>query len=58
MLITASQSQQFRHPWAVTFSYCNLENAIAYLREQYAVGTVEIRIVKSSPKNNGANIRS
>ncbi len=30
----------------VKFSYCRLENAIALLKDQYAVGTVEVRIVK------------
>ena len=30
----------------IKFSYCSLDKAIALLREQYAVGNVEIRIVK------------
>ena len=30
-------------------SYCPIDKAIALLREQYAVGTVEVKIVKSSP---------
>ena len=34
----------------VKFSYCSLERAYAYLNEQYAVGTVEIKVVKSRPK--------
>ncbi len=32
----------------VKFSYCELRDAIALLREQYAVGTVEIKIVRAS----------
>ncbi len=28
----------------IKFSYCGLERAIGLLREQYAVGTVEVRI--------------
>jgi inner membrane protein len=30
-------------------SYCGLERAIAYLREQYAIGTVEVKIVQPQP---------
>ena len=30
----------------VKFDYCELSRAIAILREQYAVGTVEVRIVR------------
>jgi inner membrane protein len=30
---------------SLKFSYCGLGRAIAYLREQYAVGTVEVRVV-------------
>ena len=30
----------------IKFSYCSLERAIAILKEQYAVGTVEIKIVQ------------
>ena len=30
----------------IKFEYCGLGDAIALLREQYAVGTVEVRIVK------------
>ena len=32
---------------SIRFSYCGLESARAYLREQYAVGTVEETIVQS-----------
>jgi inner membrane protein len=31
---------------SVRFSYCGLEKAIALMSEQYAVGTVEVRIVQ------------
>ena len=31
---------------SIGFSYCSLEKAIAILREQYAIGTVEIKIVR------------
>ena len=31
---------------SLKFSYCGLEKAIALLKEQYAVGTVEIKIVR------------
>ena len=31
----------------VKFRYCSLERAIALLREQYAVGTVEVKIRSS-----------
>ena len=31
----------------VKFDYCSLERAIALLKEQYAVGTVEVRILRS-----------
>ncbi len=34
----------------IKFSYCGLGRAIALLREQYAVGTVEVRIVQSRLK--------
>ena len=30
----------------IKFSYCGLERAIAYLNEQYAVGTVDVKIVQ------------
>ncbi len=33
----------------IKFSYCGLERAIAFLKEQYAVGTVEIKVVQSRP---------
>ncbi|WP_319419324.1 hypothetical protein [Pleurocapsa sp. FMAR1] len=32
---------------SLKFSYCSLDKAIALLKEQYAVGTVEVRIVNS-----------
>jgi inner membrane protein len=32
---------------SVKFSYCGLERAIALLKEQFAVGTVEVRIIRS-----------
>jgi inner membrane protein len=32
---------------SLKFSYCSLGGAIAYLRDQYAVGTVEVRILRS-----------
>ena len=31
----------------IKFSYCGLERAIALLKEQYAVGTVEVKVVRS-----------
>ncbi len=34
---------------SIKFSYCSLDRAIALLREQYAVGTVEVRIVQLLP---------
>ena len=34
----------------IKFKYCGLGKAIALLREQYAVGTVEVRIVQPKPK--------
>ncbi len=30
----------------IKFSYCSLERAIAYLKDQYAVGTVEVKVVQ------------
>jgi inner membrane protein len=36
---------------SVKFSYCELEKAIALLREQFAVGTVEVRIVRKNSLN-------
>ncbi len=32
---------------SIKFDYCSLEKAIALLKGQYAVGTVEVRIVQS-----------
>ena len=37
---------------SIKFSYCNLERAIALLKEQYAVGSVEIKVVQSRSKYN------
>ncbi len=34
----------------IRFSYCSLGRAIALLREQYAVGNIEVRIVQSISK--------
>ncbi|MGL6338098.1 MAG: hypothetical protein ACRC80_03030 [Waterburya sp.] len=31
----------------VNFSYCSLRDAIALLKEQYAVGSVEVKILRS-----------
>ena len=36
----------------IKFSYCSLERAIALLKEQYAVGTVEVKIVQPRPLGN------
>jgi inner membrane protein len=36
---------------SIKFSYFGLGNAIVYLREQYAVGTVEVKVVQSKPFN-------
>ena len=33
----------------IKFEYCGLSRAIALLKEQYAVGTVEVRIVRPRP---------
>ena len=33
----------------IKFNYCSLDRAIALLKEQYAVGNVEVRIVQSKP---------
>ncbi len=33
----------------IKFSYCGLERAIKYLKDQYAVGTVEMKIVQLRP---------
>jgi inner membrane protein len=35
----------------IKFEYCGLERAIALLKEQYAVGTVEIKVVQLKPFN-------
>jgi inner membrane protein len=32
---------------SLKLNYCGLENAIAYLRKQYVMGTVEVKIVRS-----------
>ena len=34
----------------IKFSYCGLGKAIALLREQYAVGNVEVKLVQSKSK--------
>ena len=34
----------------VNFDYCEIERAISLLREQYAVGTVTVKIVKPAPE--------
>jgi inner membrane protein len=31
---------------SIKLNYCSLEKAIAYLREQYAVGSVEVKILR------------
>ena len=36
----------------VKFSYCGLEKAITFLKDQYAVGTLEVRVVQPRPLNN------
>jgi inner membrane protein len=36
---------------SIKLNYCGLDKAIAYLKEQYAVGTVEIKVVQSKPFN-------
>ena len=33
----------------IKFSYCSLDKAIALMKEQYAVGTLEVKIVQSKP---------
>ena len=35
---------------SIKLNYCELGRAIAYLKEQYAVGTVEVRVVQSRSK--------
>ena len=34
----------------IKFSYCRLDRAIAYLNEQYALGTLEIKVVQPRSK--------
>ncbi len=34
----------------IKFSYCELDKAIAYLKDQYAVGTLEIKVVQLRAK--------
>ena len=36
----------------IVFSYCLIDEAIALLKEQYAVGTLEIKVVQLSSLNN------
>jgi inner membrane protein len=36
---------------SLKLNYCELERAIAYLRDQYAVGTVEVKVVQPNPFN-------
>jgi inner membrane protein len=36
---------------SLKLNYCSLENAIAFLKEQYAVGTVEIKMVQPKALN-------
>ncbi len=31
---------------SIKFSYCSLDRAIAFLKDQYAVGTVEVKVVQ------------
>ena len=33
-------------------NYCSLESAIAFLKDQYAVGTLEIKVVQPRQFNN------
>ena len=42
-MVTASLSGS-----GIKFNYCSLERAITLLREQYALGTVEIKIIRVS----------
>jgi inner membrane protein len=35
---------------SIKFSYCGLDRAIAYLNAQYAVGTLEIKLVQPRAK--------
>ena len=34
----------------IKFSYCDLERAIVLLKEQYAIGTVEVKVVQPRSK--------
>ena len=36
---------------SIKFSYCELSRVIAYLREQYAVGSVEVKVIQLKPFN-------
>ncbi len=36
----------------IRFSYCEVGRAIGLLKEQYAVGTVEIKVVRYPTKEN------
>jgi inner membrane protein len=36
---------------SLKLNYCGLEKAIAFLKDQYAVGTVEIKVVQAKPFN-------
>jgi hypothetical protein len=36
---------------SLKFNYCELDRAIALLKEQYAVGTVEVKVVQPKPFN-------
>jgi inner membrane protein len=35
---------------SIKLNYCGLERAIAYLNEQYAIGTLEIKVVQPLPQ--------
>ena len=35
---------------AVNLEYCGIESVIAYLKEQYAIGTVTAKIIQPRPK--------
>ncbi|MDJ0590803.1 MAG: hypothetical protein QNJ72_12525 [Pleurocapsa sp. MO_226.B13] len=37
---------------SIKFGYCGLERAIAFLKDQYAVGTLEIKVVQPRQFNN------
>jgi inner membrane protein len=37
---------------SLKFNYCSLESAIAFLKDQYAVGTLEIKVVQPRQFNN------